>query len=538
MRTRDRSWFGLALSLCLSTSLLGCGELPAPGTAESANADTAATATTRYLVSFAGGSVPSNAAAILNAAASPASATIKATYANLGMVLVEVPSASSATFVSNLRANSLVDAVGPARKLSAPLELQKGKTVADLKAIATNRPPANPKVSRAAGSDPLSSFQWDMDQIHSPQARAINAGSSSVLVGVLDSGIDITHPDIAGQVDTTKSASCIGGVVDTTQAVWSNDIIGHGTHVSGNIAGKKNGVGIVGVAPGVKLAGVKLAVDDVNDPNFGLVFADAMVCAIDWAIKNNFSVMNASLTIDPFTGPIDDIFCTDDPDRNAVILMVRKAVNRAALAKIPLVASTGNMALDLSTLVSANGKKCDVLPVGLPRVIGVSSVGPTQLLSYFSDYGQGDVDIAGPGGDLNFLDPKVADPTIPSGQVLSSVPAGSLYYSWAVQWNGQMQDCSTNPCTTYAYLQGTSQAAPHVTGVAALAISRYGRMAPDVLLSKLDHAATPLACPTTPYDPNMTGTPEVCNTFPILLAGRQGNSFYGAGEVDALNIVK
>ncbi|HVU53160.1 MAG TPA: S8 family serine peptidase [Polyangia bacterium] len=534
MRTSHRSSagfassFSFALSICLSTALVGCVDQAPPATTESSSAATAAAPT--YLVSFASGSVPSNAASILSTAAGSAGATIKATYANLGMVLV---STSSTSFVSALRADSRVDAVGPSRKLSSAINGVTGKTAINFKEA---KPTARPKVFRAPGADPLSFRQWDMDQIHSPQARAINAGSSSVLVGILDSGIDITHPDLAGQVNTAASASCIGGVVDTTQAVWSNDIIGHGTHVAGNIAGKKNNVGIVGVAPGVKLAGVKLAVDDVNDPNFGLVFADAMVCAIDWAIQKNFDLMNASLTIDPFTGPIDDIFCTDDPDRDAVITMVRKAVVKAALKNISLVASTGNMFLDLASLKSPNGAKCDVLPVALPTVIGVSAVGYTKQLSWFSDYGAGQVDLAGPGGDNLIPDTQVPDTTA-SGQVLSSVPPGSLYYALAAGWNGQVQDCSTGTCSTYAYLQGTSQAAPHVTGVAALAISRFGKMGPVALRWVLSRTASGLACPASPYDPGMTGQPATCSSEKLFGGLINGTNFYGAGEVDAYNVL-
>jgi len=520
---RIRNWFGFALSICLTTSLVGCdGELAPTDTSVTSSAVTAAPT---YLVSFASGTIPSNAASIVSAAAGTAGATIKASYPNLGMVLVQT---SFASFETNLRADSRVDSVGPSKKISSPIEIQKGLTALDFKAT---KPHANPRVFKAPGSDPLSNRQWDMDQIHSPQARAINAGKSSVLVGVLDSGIDITHPDLAGQVNAAASASCIGGVVDTTQSVWSNDIIGHGTHVAGNIAGAKNNVGIVGVAPGVKLAAVKLAVDDVNDPNFGLVFADAMVCAIDWSIKNNVDVMNASLTIDPFTGPIDDIFCTDDPDRNAVITMVRKAVLKAAANKTSLVASTGNMFLDVHSLKSPNGAKCDVLPVSLPTVIGVSAVGYTKQLSWFSDYGQAIVDVAGPGGDNLIADPLVTDTTA-SGQVLSSVPPNSLYYAFSADWNGQVQDCSSGTCSTYAYLQGTSQAAPHVTGVAALAISRYGKMGPVALGALLRNKATALPCPASPYDPGMTGQPATCSKTLI------GNNFYGAGEIDALAIVK
>ena len=88
---------------------------------------------------------------------------------------------------------------------------------------------------RATGPDPLSNRQWDMDQIRSQQARAISVGKKPVLVGVLDSGIDVTHPDLAGQVNLAASASCIGGIANTDASVWANDIIGHGTHVAGTI---------------------------------------------------------------------------------------------------------------------------------------------------------------------------------------------------------------------------------------------------------------------------------------------------------------
>jgi lantibiotic leader peptide-processing serine protease len=512
MLTRQRSRFGFALSLCLTTSLAACGpDATLPTTTESSSA---LTASQTFLVSFTGGSIPSNASAIVAAAGG----TIVARYTNVGIVLV---STTATTFPTKLRGDARVSSVGSSKTVSSSIGVVKSSFA--------HHPIG---ALRAPGSDPLSNRQWDMDQIHAPQARAINAGSKSVLVGVLDSGIDITHPDLVGQVNTAASASCIGGIVNTDPGVWANDIIGHGTHVSGNIAGAKNGVGIVGIAPGVKLAAVKLAVDDVNDPNFGLVFADAMVCAIDWSIGHNFDLMNASLTIDPFTAPIDDIFCSDEPDREAIVTMVRQAVGAASRKNITLVASTGNFFLDVSNLKGTTpGSTCKVLPVDLPRVIGVSSVGYTQMLSFFSDYGKGAVDLAGPGGDSNIPDPLVTDTTA-SGQVLSSVPPNSLYYQLSAQWNGQVQDCSSGTCSTYAYLQGTSQAAPHVTGVAALAISRYGRMPPELLLALLSLTAKPLACPPSPYDPGMTGMPATCTGSKLY------NNFYGAGEVDALNVVR
>jgi subtilisin family serine protease len=509
----SRSMLVMSLGALASLSLSMAGCAPDRADPSLVEGDPAAvTAAQTYLVSFAGGTIPSNAAAVVSAAGG----TIVASYTNVGVVLAR----STATgFAATLRADSRIDSVGQSHAVSS--------TILPKKLTGTKHAAA---INKQAGSDPLSNRQWDMDQIKAPQARAISGGSASVLVGVLDSGIDPTHPDLAGQVVASASASCIGGVANASQAVWSNDIIGHGTHVSGIIAGKKNGVGIVGVAPGVKLAAVKLAVDDVNDPNFGLVFADAFVCAVDWAIGHNFDLMNASLTIDPFTAPIDDVFCNDQPDRAAIVKMVRAAVLAAGAKQITLVSSTGNFFTDLASLQGTKtGSNCKVIPVQLPRVIGVSAVGVTQLLSWFSNYGKGVVDVAGPGGD-NLIPYPAVPQTTASGQVLSSVPPNSLYYQFAADWNGQVQDCSAGTCATYAYLQGTSQAAPHVTGVAALAISRFGKMSPDALLSRLKLGAQPLPCPPSPYDPGMTGQLATCT-------GTTGNNnFYGAGEVNALAI--
>jgi subtilisin family serine protease len=511
--TRSSLRAAAVLSLSgLALTLVGCGGDVAD---DGANVSSAALTQARaFLVSFGGGAIPADADAVITGAGG----NIVARYGGAGAVLAR---SSDPAFAGRLRAVNGVDAVGAVSAVSSRLERVK-----------VARTPHQPHQPPAAGADPLSGRQWDMNQIRAPQARALSAGHRSVLVGVVDSGIDVTHPDLVGQVDTSASASCIGGVANTAAGVWSNDIIGHGTHVAGLIAAKKNGVGIVGVAPGVRLAALKVAVDDVNDPNFGLVFPDAIVCAIDWAIGHNFDLMNASLVIDPFTAPIDDIFCDDQPDRAAIVKIIRRAIARAGRERISVVAATGNFFTDLASLSgSTPGSRCRLLPVQVPRVIGVSAVGYTQKLAFYSNYGFRAVDLTAPGGDS--LVPNAALPDISAaGQVLSSVPPGSLYYQAAADWDGQVQDCSAGPCATYVYLQGTSQAVPHVTGVAALALSRFGKLGPDALLAKLSNSATPLACPPSPYDPGQTGQPATCKGPP------NRTNFYGAGEVDALAVLR
>ena len=104
----------------------------------------------------------------------------------------------------------------------------------------------------------------------------VTDGSRNVVVGVLDSGIEAAHPDLAANIDAADSVSCIGaGRPDTSPASWLDDKAPggyHGTHVAGTIAAARNGVGIVGVAPNVRLASVKVVNAD------GFIYPEYAVC--------------------------------------------------------------------------------------------------------------------------------------------------------------------------------------------------------------------------------------------------------------------
>src|SRR5437868_3505673 len=182
---------------------------------------------------------------------------------------------------------------------------------------AAEEPPERLPNAPASDSDTLSPLQWDMRQIHTPEAHQITGGSPSVLVGDIDTGLDYKHPNLKRNIDFANSASCIGGWPDTSPLAW-NDDFGHGTHTAGTIAAASNGLGIVGVAPNVRLAVIKAG--DVH----GSFFPEAVVCAFVWAGTHHISVTNNSYFADPFY-----FNCPRDPTQAAILTAETRAIQFA-----------------------------------------------------------------------------------------------------------------------------------------------------------------------------------------------------------------
>src|SRR5918999_735620 len=131
--------------------------------------------------------------------------------------------------------------------------------------------------------------QWNTRKIQAPEAHAVTGGSPAV--GVVDTGIDYTHPELADRISFEDSVSCVGGSRDHDPAAWADDN-GHGTHNAGVIGAGANGVGIVGVAPNVRLAAIK-----VTDAS-GLTTPDAVECAFKWVAPRKLDVANNSYSAD------------------------------------------------------------------------------------------------------------------------------------------------------------------------------------------------------------------------------------------------
>jgi subtilisin family serine protease len=370
------------------------------------------------------------------------------------------------------------------------------------------------KVEAAAtpGSEPLEADQWDLRAIGADKAATINPGSSKVTVAVIDTGVDDTHPDIAPNFSKSQSANCDGGVPDTTEGAWRpytpQDY--HGTHVAGEIAAARNGVGVAGVAPGVKVSAI-----NVTDRTNGLFYPESVVCAFVFAADHGVEITNNSYYVDPWL-----YNCMDDPDQKAIVDAVNRAQRYAQKKGTLSLASAGNSNHDLdsdailddtspddSTAVerTIDPHECYDVPTQLPGVVTVSATGVQNLKSYYSSYGKGVVDVAAPGGDRRY---QLPDTPSKDGRILSTLPNGA-----------------------YGFLQGTSMAAPHASAVAALLKSKHPWATPAALQAMLKAQADPTACPES-YDQDGNGTQDA-----TCVGGPRYNGFYGFGIVNALDAV-
>ncbi|MFJ8578055.1 S8 family peptidase [Micromonospora sp. NPDC093277] len=450
-----------------------------------------------------------------------ANGTIVASYDQIGVLVVRSTNPNFATAV----AGAGVDAVASTAGLGTALD--EGETV-EVSAA---------DVAEATGDptkEPMYGQQWDMNMIHVPQAHAVNAGSPNVVVGVLDSGISSSHPDLATQIAKDKSTSCIGGVTNTAEAAWNPTTSDHGTHVAGTIAAAVNGVGVAGIAPGVKVAAVKVVNDD------GYIFPEAAVCGFMWAADHGMQLTNNSYYIDPW-----ELNCRNDARQRPVWQAVQRAIRYSQNKGVLNIASAGNSNYDLAHKNTDYGSPnnlpapqeptpradlnsaCLDLPAEAPGVVAVGAVGPTGEKSYYSSYGQGVISVTAPGGDTRFRTQGARSTT--SDAILSTVGLPNA--------KGEMVN-------GWGYKQGTSMSGPHATGVAALALSAHPGMTPGQLSSFLERTAVAKSCPDGVYNPVPNWPPAIPpaqlphNIGPSYCSGGARNGFYGFGMVDAYNVVK
>jgi subtilisin family serine protease len=525
--------------------------------ASSASADS-------YIVLYKGNAVPASAKAdVLKAGG-----TFVYGYDQIGVAIAR---SDDSAFASRIGRDGRVEGVSSTKRFASRLE---DPAVTGDQDGASGPPPGDLPNAPATDNDTFSSLQWDMRQIHTPQAHAITGGSPAVVVGDIDTGIDASHPDLRQNVSNADSADCLTGA-PVPGAAAAVDQDGHGTHTAGTIAAAANGHGIVGVAPNVKVAGIRAGNAD------GLFFPEAVVCSFVWAGDRHLDVTNNSYFADPW-----EYNCHNDPAQQAIWKAEQRAIKYAQSQGVTVVASAGNDSDDVShpstdvtspddtTPVERQiSNNCVVVPLEVSGVVGVSATGDTtqgtsagqyedNLKSYYSSYGVSVVDVTAPGGDAFFFNPAdfpgafPGNPAFPDersgrGQVLSTWPANKPCSRSRQEPTGD----PTYPTAHYCYLQGTSMAGPHVAGVAALIVSRYGdtsnpqngKLRPGQVAALISQTADPQACPDEDSLPNSnpgTGGPPYLgftgtNSGAVqeCQGGPGHNSWYGNGQADALNAV-
>jgi subtilisin family serine protease len=499
-----------------------------------------------------------------------AGGTVVRSNAAVGLVTATAPRYG---FSDRLRGSSAVLATAPVTVIghnpkSSPgkPQVEKGRSAAKTKKAA----------KKAPGMDPLDSQLWGLSSVRSDLARTKQPGNKKVKVGIIDTGVDGTHPDIAPNFDTADSRNFVkdipfdelGQVVDgpcefrgcVDPVNWDDGA--HGTHVAGTIAAAANGFGVSGVAPDVTIVNVRAGQDA------GYFFLQPTVDALTYSGDAGLDVVNMSFYVDPWLFNCDNN-PADTPEQQAEQRLVKtamtRAMNYAYRHGVTQVVALGNEHEDLGNPLpdiaspdypantahdrTIDPATCLTMPTEGPHSIGVGSFGPSQAKADYSNYGVEQISVSAPGGWYRdyFGTPQFRTN---ENEILSTYPKNAGIADGNIDADGNVTPAgvalgvqkackSDGVCGYYQFLQGTSMASPHATGVAALIVSQYGKvqgknisMNPDKVQSVLEGTAAKVPCPTprtVDYldegrDATFTAT---CN------GGLAFNDFYGHGAVDA-----
>lgn len=355
-------------------------------------------------------------------------------------------------------------------------------------------PPFNPPGT----IDSRFNLQWGHTAVKAVSAWNTGYTGQGARVAVLDGGFSLNHPDIATQYDPACTADMTGeGIAYGPNSDDPSGVFSHGMHTAGTVAAAYNGVGTIGVAPSAKLCLVKVLFN-----SGGGSFED-VAAGVVYAADKGVDVISMSLGGAIVKSGVPGEYSAKEASeiRNLIARAVAYANQKGAL----VITSAGNSAIN-----GDKDKNLVHLPSDVPHAMSVSATAPIgwakapattflDNLASYSNYGASVISVAAPGGDAaypgneNCLLGGLVRPCYVFDLVFSTgaVVGNSAFYYWSA---------------------GTSMATPHVAGVAALAVSRYGKMTPARLRSVLERGADDL--------------------------GKPGNDpAYGAGRVNAVGAI-
>jgi len=440
---------------------------------------------------------------------------------------------------------------------------------------------AGKKAAKKAGMDPLDSQLWGLNMVRSNLSRTVQPGDKRVKVGILDTGVDGSHPDIAPNFDLKDSRNFThdiptdetGAVVDgpcefrgcVDPADWDDG--GHGTHVAGTIAAAANGFGVSGVAPNVSIVNIRGGQDS------GFFFLQPVVDAMTYAGDAGLDVVNMSFFVDPWlyncqNNPADSP--EEQAQQRTIVTAVTRAMNYAHRKGVTQVVSLGNQHEDNGNPLpdttspdfpagaaktrTIDNATCLSLPIEGPHSIGVSALGPSGGKADYSSYGTEQISVSAPGG---YFRDYFGTPLFRTNEnlILSTYPKnvgideGNIDADGNVTPDGEalgvQKACKANGvCGYYQFLQGTSMAAPHASGVSAVIVSEFGKysggkvtMDPDKVQRVLEGTAFQTPCPVPPTVDYLDEGRDA--SFTATCVGTKAfNGFYGHGIVDAWSAVK